>query len=130
MHSLRLAQCHDTRLRPACTFYARLAHAPLRMTLRRRSRARRDALPAFIPPQLTQLVDEPPARADWAHELKYDGYRIHARVDHGRVKLLTRTGLDWTHRYGETAKVLAALGQSACKCCPFSPRFARHSIAR
>src|ERR1700722_9720850 len=35
-----------------------------------------DALPKFIAPQLTQLVEEPPAGPVWAHELKYDGYRI------------------------------------------------------
>jgi len=47
------------------------------------------------------------------HELRYDGYRIHARLDSGRVKLLTRTGLDWTHRYGVTARALAALGKQS-----------------
>jgi ATP-dependent DNA ligase len=74
----------------------------------------RDApLPKFVPPQLTQLVEEPPAGPDWAHELKYDGYRIQARIDRGQVKLLTRTGLDWTHRYGVTAQALAALGEQS-----------------
>src|SRR5690348_15918003 len=74
-------------------------------------KARPDALPQFIPPQLTQLVAAPPAGADWAHEIKYDGYRIHARLDRGRATLLTRTALDWTHRYGATAEALAALGK-------------------
>ena len=81
------------------------------MTSRRRSPARRDVLPAFIPPQLIQLVKEPPVGAEWAHELKYDGYRIHARLNQGRAKLLTRTGLDWTHRYGQTATALAEIGK-------------------
>ena len=49
-------------------------------------------------PQLTQLVDAPPDGDDWLHEIKYDGYRMMARLDHGAVKLLTRTGLDWTHK--------------------------------
>ena len=69
------------------------------------------ALPHFIRPQLTQLVDEPPAGPDWAHEIKYDGYRMHARLDRGRVTLLTRTALDWTQRYGATAQALATLGR-------------------
>ncbi|MPZ32987.1 MAG: hypothetical protein GEV13_18680 [Rhodospirillales bacterium] len=30
----------------------------------------------------------------WLHEIKYDGYRMQARIDGGQVKLLTRTGLD------------------------------------
>jgi ATP-dependent DNA ligase len=52
------------------------------------------ALPQWILPQLTQLVDAAPDGDQWLHEIKYDGYRMHARLDHGAVKLLTRTGLD------------------------------------
>jgi bifunctional non-homologous end joining protein LigD len=44
--------------------------------------------------QLTQLVDAAPEGDGWLLEIKYDGYRMHARPDRGRVKLLTRTGLD------------------------------------
>jgi hypothetical protein len=40
---------------------------------------------------------------NWAHELKYDGYRIYARFAQGGARLLTRTGLDWTDRYQRTA---------------------------
>src|SRR5215472_3289294 len=56
-------------------------------------------LPDRIAPQLTQLVDTAPDGDGWLHEIKYDGYRMHARLDRGAVKLLTRTGLDWTHKY-------------------------------
>jgi len=55
------------------------------------------------------LVDEAPAGKDWLHEIKYDGYRMHARVDGGKIKLLTRTALDWSHRYRRTIEALAAL---------------------
>jgi bifunctional non-homologous end joining protein LigD len=65
--------------------------------------------PPWIKPQLTQLVDQAPDGDRWLHELKYDGYRMHARLDRGAVKLLTRTGLDWTHKYPAIAKALAAL---------------------
>jgi hypothetical protein len=34
---------------------------------------------------------------------------MHARLDRGAVKLLTRTGLDWTHKYPAIAKAVAAL---------------------
>ena len=68
------------------------------------------ALPDWIPPQLTQLVDAAPDGDQWLHEIKYDGYRMHARLDRGAVKLLTRTGLDWTHKYPAIAKAVAALG--------------------
>jgi DNA ligase D-like protein (predicted ligase) len=64
--------------------------------------------PKFIRPQLSLLVEAPPSGADWAHELKYDGYRIHARLV-GGTRLLTRTGLDWTDRYDATAKAISAL---------------------
>jgi bifunctional non-homologous end joining protein LigD len=66
-------------------------------------------LPAWISPQLTQLVDTAPDGDQWLHELKYDGYRMHARLDRGKVKLLTRTGLDWTHKYPAIAEAVAAL---------------------
>jgi ATP-dependent DNA ligase len=35
-----------------------------------------------------------PEGDDWLHEIKFDGYRMHARLDRGAVKLPTRTGLD------------------------------------
>jgi ATP dependent DNA ligase domain len=68
------------------------------------------ALPAWIPPQLTQLVDAAPEGDQWLHEIKFDGYRMHARLDRGTVKLLTRTGLDWTHKYPPIAAAVASLG--------------------
>jgi bifunctional non-homologous end joining protein LigD len=67
------------------------------------------ALPAWVAPRLTQLVDAAPEGDQWLHEIKYDGYRMHARLDRGSVKLLTRTGLDWTHKYPAIAKAVAAL---------------------
>jgi DNA ligase D-like protein (predicted ligase) len=65
--------------------------------------------PKWIKPQLTRLVDEAPAGAGWLHEIKYDGYRMHARIDGGKAALLTRTGLDWSHRYRRTIKALGSL---------------------
>src|SRR6201987_6535142 len=67
-------------------------------------------LPEWVRPQLAQLVDAAPDGDTWLHELKYDGYRLHARLDRGAVKLLTRTGLDWTHKYPAIAEAVAALG--------------------
>ena len=65
--------------------------------------------PKRVKPQLTRLVDEAPAGGGWLHEIKYDGYRMHARIDGGNIKLLTRTGLDWSHRYRRTIEALGAL---------------------
>ena len=71
--------------------------------------SRAAALPQWIPPQLTQLVDTAPEGDGWLHEIKFDGYRMHARLDRGAARLLTRTGLDWTHKYPAIAKAVAAL---------------------
>jgi ATP-dependent DNA ligase len=65
--------------------------------------------PKWIKPQLTRLVDVAPAGKDWLHEIKYDGYRMHARLDGGQVKLLTRTGLDWSAKYPSTIQALRSL---------------------
>jgi DNA ligase D-like protein (predicted ligase) len=66
-------------------------------------------LPDWIRPQLTELVDEAPEGDQWLHEIKYDGYRMHARLDRGAVRLLTRTGLDWTHKYPAIAGAMSSL---------------------
>ena len=67
------------------------------------------ALPQWIAPQLTQLVDAAPEGDDWLHEIKFDGYRVHARLDRGGVRLLTRTGLDWTGKYPVIAAAVSSL---------------------
>jgi bifunctional non-homologous end joining protein LigD len=66
----------------------------------------KETLPAFIPPELAQAATDPPRNAGWLHELKLDGYRIQVRKDGARVRLLTRTGLDWTHRMRPIAQQL------------------------
>ena len=73
------------------------------------SRHRIVPLPAFVPPQLTALVPMPPEGEDWLHEIKFDGYRMHARIERGGVRLLTRTGLNWTDKYRPIAEALATL---------------------
>lgn len=57
-------------------------------------------LPAFVPPALATLATKAPAGSRYLHEIKFDGYRIQARVENGAVRLLTRTGLDWSDRFG------------------------------
>ncbi len=73
------------------------------------SRAARDRLPDFVPPSLATLHSDAPRGSDWLHEIKYDGYRIQARLDRGKVRLLTRKNLDWTHRFKPIAAAVAAL---------------------
>src|SRR6202035_2411118 len=64
-------------------------------------------LPQFVPFQLSQPVEKPPSGPQWVHEIKLDGYRMAARLDNGRVQLLTRTGLDWTAKYPSAIAALA-----------------------
>src|SRR5689334_5927636 len=84
-------------------------------TVARRRRSDAAALPQWIAPQRTQLVDAAPEGDGWLHEIKYDGYRMHAQLDRGSVRLLTRTGLDWTHKYPPIAKAVAELDAPAAR---------------
>lgn len=61
-------------------------------------------LPSFVPPMLCKSVERPPEGADWVHEVKFDGYRMQARVEKGKAVLRTRKGLDWTARFATIAR--------------------------
>lgn len=65
--------------------------------------------PKWIKPQLARLANDAPAGPGWLHEIKYDGYRMHARLEGGKAVLLTRTGLDWSPRYRFTLQALQSL---------------------
>ena len=71
--------------------------------------AKKGILPAFLEPSLATLADTAPEGAEWIHEIKFDGYRLQARIDGDRVKLLTRKGLDWTAKFSGIAQSLRAL---------------------
>jgi bifunctional non-homologous end joining protein LigD len=63
-------------------------------------------LPDFVEPCLATLVAAPPIGDEWVHEIKFDGYRIQARIDGDNVKMITRSGLDWTKRFGDLPAAL------------------------
>ncbi|WP_289781890.1 DNA ligase D [Caulobacter sp. RL271] len=67
-------------------------------------------LPEFIEPQLTEPVDKPPAGPGWAHEIKFDGYRMQLRTLDGEAALRTRKGLDWSAKFPEITAAGAKLG--------------------
>jgi bifunctional non-homologous end joining protein LigD len=71
--------------------------------------ARKAKLPAQLKPELATLVDSAP-EGQWSYEIKFDGYRIMARIDRDQVQLFTRNGHDWTHKLPQQAQALAALG--------------------
>ncbi|RST87481.1 DNA ligase D [Aquibium carbonis] len=76
--------------------------------------SRKASMPGFIEPQLATLRAEAPSGDRWIHEIKFDGYRLQAHISEGKARLLTRSGLDWTDRFGTAvAKALASLPMEA-----------------
>ena len=80
----------------------------------------KESQPDFIPPQLALEATAPPTTGDWLRELKLDGYRIQARKSgasggsKAKIQLLTRKGLDWTHRMPAIAAAVARLPAHDC----------------
>jgi ATP-dependent DNA ligase len=70
---------------------------------------KRGSPPTWVKPQLAALVKKAPDGPDWLHEIKLDGFRMHARLDAGRVKIITRRGNDWTQKYPAIANAIAGL---------------------
>ena len=84
--------------------------APKKIAKPARKPKGKDPFPGFIPPALATLKPKPPQGAGWVHEIKFDGYRLQAQVRGAKAKLLTRSGQDWTDRFGtDIPKALAAL---------------------
>ena len=73
------------------------------------SGAVKGAMPDRLAPQLASPAPKPPAGNDWLHEIKFDGYRTLAHLEGGAVKLITRSGLDWTHRFGDLPRAFSTL---------------------
>jgi bifunctional non-homologous end joining protein LigD len=71
--------------------------------------ARKRAMPDRLAPQLATQADTAPDGPEWLHEIKYDGYRLLARIEPGLIRLTTRNGLDWTGKFPALARALAAL---------------------
>ena len=75
--------------------------------------ARRGILPPFVESCLATLASGAPSGPGWLHEIKHDGYRLQARIEGRTVRLLTRSGLDWTDRFGSVARALRHLALPA-----------------
>jgi bifunctional non-homologous end joining protein LigD len=71
--------------------------------------AKRGKMPETQAPQLAESTESPPEGGGWISEIKFDGYRLLAFKEDGTVRLLTRNGLDWTHRIKPLAAAIAAL---------------------
>ncbi len=69
----------------------------------------RGKLPQRQAPQLAAVAEDPPDGDGWVSEIKFDGYRLLCWLDHGKVRVVTRNGLDWTDRLPAVAKAVAGL---------------------
>jgi bifunctional non-homologous end joining protein LigD len=58
-------------------------------------------MPHVIHPMLATLVDEPFDDDSWLFEIKWDGYRAIAFIDHGKLRLVSRNQNDLTKAYPE-----------------------------
>jgi bifunctional non-homologous end joining protein LigD len=65
--------------------------------------------PSLIEPQLATLVNRPPTDGEWSYEIKFDGYRMLARVEAGDAQLFTRNGHDWSDRMPKLCAALKTL---------------------
>jgi bifunctional non-homologous end joining protein LigD len=63
-------------------------------------------------PQLATIVKAPPSGDRWVHEIKYDGYRIGCVIGKDRVRLISRNGNDWTHKFPSIAEAARELPTS------------------
>jgi bifunctional non-homologous end joining protein LigD len=67
------------------------------------------AMPSLMEPQLATLVNRAPTDGEWSYEIKFDGYRMLARVANGTAQLFTRNGHDWSQRMPKVCAALKAL---------------------
>jgi bifunctional non-homologous end joining protein LigD len=75
--------------------------------------ARKATLPAAIKPQLATLAAGIPSTGEWLYEIKFDGYRLMARIEKGKVALITRGGHDWAAKMPGLVAELGELGLSS-----------------
>jgi bifunctional non-homologous end joining protein LigD len=69
--------------------------------------AKKAPFPGFVEPCLALLAEKAPEGPGWLHEMKFDGYRLIVLLEEGRVRLMTRKGLDWTGRFPSIAEAFA-----------------------
>ncbi|NTZ63393.1 ATP-dependent DNA ligase [Agrobacterium tumefaciens] len=89
--------------------------APLRSKPRRKRNPAQpqllfDPMPDRVEPALAQSKAHPPQGDQWSWELKWDGYRLAIHIEQTGVRILTRGGHDWTHRFPAIEQAARALG--------------------
>jgi bifunctional non-homologous end joining protein LigD len=89
--------------------------APLRGGVRKRRDPSQpqlplDPMPARVEPALALVKSKPPRGDQWVYEIKWDGYRLAVHVEPTGVRILTRGGHDWTHRFPGIAEAAKSFG--------------------
>lgn len=69
-----------------------------------------DPMPEYIEPALALLKTHPPEGPEWSWEVKWDGYRLTVYIGPQGVRITTRSGHDWTHRFPVIAEAARSLG--------------------
>ena len=75
--------------------------------------ARQSKVPKALQPMLATLIDAPFDSRDWVFESKWDGFRLVAKIEKGRVTLYSRSGLIVSDNYKPIANALEKLRQDA-----------------
>ena len=98
----RTAAASESTRRPKAT-------SPTKSAAKKAAKASQPASLSTVEPQLATLVDRPPSTGQWVYEIKYDGYRMLASIDRGKVQLRSRNQLDWTRTFPGVSAALARL---------------------
>lgn len=68
-----------------------------------------DPMPDRIEPCLALLKSNAPTGPDWLYEIKWDGYRLAVHKSGDDIRIITRGGHDWTHRFPSIVSATKAL---------------------
>jgi bifunctional non-homologous end joining protein LigD len=71
------------------------------------------AMPKTVRPMLCSLTKEVVPDSDYIYEVKWDGYRIISFIENTKVRMNSRSSLDYTHKYSPVAKALKELSHNA-----------------
>jgi bifunctional non-homologous end joining protein LigD len=75
----------------------------------------RSRLPAItVEPCVPSFAEAPPTGPNWIHEIKHDGFRVIARRDGKKVRLISRKGKDLNYRFPLAVQAIAELPVNSC----------------
>ena len=75
------------------------------------AKEKKSPIPSSVSPMLCTLTKEPVSDPDYIFEIKWDGYRIISYVNNGKVRMDSRSALDYTKKYPPVVKALKDLNR-------------------